>query len=164
MLMDFRPAFVVLEELPQFERHGLPVVQRLLKGIYTFEVIHLDPKIRGWPVSRPRLYCIATCSESAELTRGLAELGTSFISRRAPGCGRDFFYMDVPHDTITDAKCAILRDYVDLFGTEPNVFDLTRTLLGGLDICSRMASSLRSRKVAGCMTRQRDDFCVEPRL
>jgi site-specific DNA-cytosine methylase len=115
MLMDFRPAFVVLEEVPQFEQHGLPIVKRLLEGIYTFEVIRLDPKVRGWPVSRPRLYCIATCCESAELTRSLADLSSSCIPDRAHGCGRDFFYMDLPHDVLTGAKRAVLRDYVDLF-------------------------------------------------
>ena len=96
MLLDFQPAFIILEEVVQFQEHGLEVVADLLKDVYVLQWLVLDPKVFGWPVSRPRLYCVGVNRQVARLDGCLDGLLQACAPRGATGTGLDFFYLDLP--------------------------------------------------------------------
>ena len=83
MLLDFQPAYIILEEVVQFRKHGLPMVIDLMNGVYSFESATLDPKLVGWPVSRPRLYFVSGCTgnqETRQAKSALEHTGAEFPS------------------------------------------------------------------------------------
>ena len=62
MIQSHLPKFVIIEEVPQFMKHGLPLLMEpcALGSLYDFSYGILNPRGLGLPVSRPRLYCVLT--------------------------------------------------------------------------------------------------------
>ena len=60
MIQLHLPKFVVIEEVPQFEKLGLRVLlgYDVLGRWYDFSHGILNPRRLGLPVSRPHLYCV----------------------------------------------------------------------------------------------------------
>ena len=86
MIQVHRPRFVVIEEVPQFEEHGLTVLMSdgVLGSLYVFSHGIMNPRSLGLPVSRPRLYVIGVLRGFAAI-EGRIQHSRSSITRGCKG-------------------------------------------------------------------------------
>ena len=63
LLQIHQPMFIILEEVVQFRKRGLSFIEQshMLGGLYRFEVLELNPRHLGLPISRPRVYSQNSC-------------------------------------------------------------------------------------------------------
>ena len=76
MIQVHRPRFIVIEEVPQFEKHGLTVLMSggVLGNLYDFLHGIVNPRSLGLPVSRPRLYVIGVLRGFAAIEGSVKDL------------------------------------------------------------------------------------------
>ena len=131
MIQVHRPRFVVIEELPQFEKHGLTVLMGsgVLGSLHDFSHGIMNPRKLGLPVGRPRLYCIGVLRGVATIEGIVKDLVQQVCGHTGlQGTGADFFFSDLPHATLSPALAKTLKGYERLHGHGDQFFlDLMQT-------------------------------------
>ena len=90
MVQTLRPSVLVIEEVLRFERNGLAFIGKHLGDLYSFDWTCLDPKRLGYPVSRPRLYCVGTSRSVVVLDAPLDGVHAEASSSCADASGLDY--------------------------------------------------------------------------
>ena len=94
MIQVHRPRFIVIEEVLQFEKHGLTVLMSggVLGNLYDFSHGIVNPRSLGLPVSRPRLYVIGVLRAVAAMEGSVKDLSQLVFNHEdVRGTGADFF-------------------------------------------------------------------------
>ena len=101
-----RPIFLVLESAASYPKEK---ISELLEDLYHLEFIsHPGPVLHGWPISRPRMYCMGFLRDKVTFT-GSAEEYLSLCTRSVSMTADDFFFLPADEQDCLREFCELCR-------------------------------------------------------